>query len=320
MEYDVIVIGSGPAGLSAAIYAGRRKMKTLVIAMEIGGQPNETPKVENYPGYLSIAGEKLMQKFYKQAVKAGAEFATEEVKAVEEAEGKFLVKTVDKQFSCKALILAFGRTPRKLNVPGEEKFTGRGVSYCATCDMMFFKSKTIAVVGGGNSALDAAIYGSKVASQVYLIHRRGEFRAFESLVETAKKKSNIKFVLNSVVKEIRGNERVNSILVEDVNTHEVKELAVDGVFVEIGSEVDTSFVKHLVKVDENNQIVVNRNTETFYPDKDVVRPGIFAAGDVTNVPFKQIVVAAGDGCKAALQAYNYLHGLTPSISAEWSKH
>ncbi len=320
-DYDVVIVGGAPAGLTAAIYAARRKMKTVVISINLGGQILETNNIENYPGYMSISGANLTQKFYRQAVKAGAEVVNEEVVNILEGEGHFVVKTKDNEYRCRAVILAFGKTPRKMEVPGEKELSGRGVSYCVTCDAPLFKNKTIAVVGGGNSAVDAASYGSKIASKVYLIHRRAEFRAFESVVDEARKRPNVEFVLNSVIKEVRGGNSVMSIIVEDVNTKEAKELTVDGVFVEIGSEVNPNFVKHLVKVDESNQVIVDGNTETFYPNSDTVRPDIFGAGDATNVPFKQIVVAAGEGCKAALQAYNYLHGLKPKASMEWAaKH
>jgi thioredoxin reductase (NADPH) len=320
MDYDLIIIGGGPAGLTAAIYAGRRNLKTLLITIAVGGQVLEAERIENYPGFLGVKGSKLMERFQKQAIKSGAEIVLEEVKEIKEIEGGYAVKTNAKEYTGRAIILAFGRTPRNLNVPGEEKFRGKGVSYCATCDMPLFKEKTIAVVGGGNAALEAALYGSKVAKKVYLIHRRDEFRGFESFVEKIKKKENVELVLSSIVTEIKGEDTVKSIVVQDLKTNQLKELQVDGVFVEIGSEVKTDFIKNLVKLNENNQIVITNNCETFYPDKDEIRPGVFAAGDVTSTPFKQIVTAAGEGCKAALQAYNYLHGIKGvPFTGEW-KH
>jgi thioredoxin reductase (NADPH) len=320
MDYDLIIIGGGPAGLTAAIYACRRNLKTLLITIAVGGQVLEAERIENYPGFLGVKGSKLMERFQKQAIKSGAEIVLEEVKEIKEIEGGYAVKTNAKEYTGRAIILAFGRTPRNLNVPGEEKFRGKGVSYCATCDMPLFKEKTIAVVGGGNAALEAALYGSKVAKKVYLIHRRDEFRGFESFVEKIKKKENVELVLSSIVTEIKGEDTVKSIVVQDLKTNQLKELQVDGVFVEIGSEVKTDFIKNLVKLNENNQIVITNNCETFYPDKDEIRPGVFAAGDVTSTPFKQIVTAAGEGCKAALQAYNYLHGIKGvPFTGEW-KH
>jgi len=188
------------------------------------------------------------------------------------------------------------------------------------CDAPLYKNKVVAIVGGGNSALDAAILLSKIASKVYLIHRRDEFRGFESLVEEVKKKENVELVLSSIITEIKGENVVKSILVKDLKTEQIKEIAVDGVFVEIGYEVRPDIVKGLMKLDEYNQIVVNQKCQAFYPDRDEVRPGIFAAGDVTNILFKQIVVAAGEGAKAALAAYNYLHDIKDTqVVGDWSK-
>jgi len=320
MEYDVIIVGGGAAGLTAAVYAARRKMKTLIITMNIGGQASEATKIENYPGFLGVNGAKLMTKFQKQAMKSGAEIVFDEVKEVKEIGDRYTVKTSSKEYTTKAVILAFGKTPRSLNIPGEEIFKGMGVSYCATCDLPLFKDKTVAIVGGGNAALDAALYGSKIAKKVYLIHRRDEFRGFEDLVGQVKKKENVELLLSYVITEIKGKDRVNSIVVQDLKTSQTKELQVDGVFVEIGSEVKTDFIKGLIKVDEKNQIIITNNCETFYPDRNEIRPGIFAAGDVTNTPFKQVVVSGGEGCKAALQAYNYIHGIKQVLfTADWRK-
>ena len=319
-EYDVIIIGGGPAGLTAGIYAARRNLKTLIVTMMVGGQVVLPEKICNYPGFLSVSGMNFIKRVQKQAEKAGAQIILDEVKEILPHDKEYLVKTQTKEFLAKAVILAFGKKQRKLNVPGEEKFIGKGVSYCATCDAPLFKNKTVAVVGGGNSALDAALLLSKYAKKVYLIHRRDEFRGFESFVDEVKKKKNVEFLLSSVVVEIKGENLVKSILVKDLKKEETREIAIDGIFVEIGYDIDPSLVKNLVKLDEHNQIVVNQKCQTFYPDKDEIRPGIFAAGDVTNNIFKQIVVAAGEGAKAALAAYNYLHGVEDSqIVGDWSK-
>jgi thioredoxin reductase (NADPH) len=319
-EYDVIIVGGGPAGLTAGIYAARRNLKTLIITMTVGGQVLLPEKICNYPGFLNVSGMNFIKRVQKQAEKAGAQIILDEVKEILPYDKEYFVKTQTKEFLAKAVILAFGKKPRKLNVPGEEKFIGKGVSYCVTCDAPLFKNKTVAVVGGGNSALDAALLLSKYAKKVYLIHRRGEFRGFESFVDEVKKKKNVEFLLGCIVIEIKGENLVKSILVKDLRSEEVKEIPVDGIFVEIGYDVDPSLVKNLVKLDEHNQIVVDQKCQTFYPDKDEIRPGIFAAGDVTSNIFKQIVVAAGDGAKAALAAYNYLHGIEDSqIVGDWSK-
>jgi len=310
--YDVIIVGAGPAGLTAAIYTSRRSMKTLVLGKGLSDQVSETPHVENYPGFEKIEGFKLIQKFEEQVRDFGVEVIFEEVVKTTPKKDSFIVNTVKKSYEGKTIILAFGKTPRTLNIPGEKEFTGKGVSYCATCDAPLFRDKTVAIIGGGNAALDGALLLSKIAKKVYLVHRRDEFRGFEAEVEKVKKRNNIELVLNNVAVEFKGDKVLKSIIVENVNTKEKKELKVDGVFVEIGSDVKTDFVKDLVKLDKNNYIIINKNCETS-------RPGVFAAGDVTNTPFKQIVVAAGEGAKAGLNAYNYLHGIKAEIIIDWRK-
>jgi thioredoxin-disulfide reductase len=310
--YDVIIVGAGPAGLTAAIYTSRRNMKTLILTKDLGGQVIETPRIENYPGFKSIEGFKLIQNMEEQVKDLEVEIRYEEVTKITPKKKTFIVKTRRGNYESKTVILAFGRTPRSLNVPGEKKFTGKGISYCATCDAPFFKNKVVAVIGGGNSALDAALLLSGIAKKVYLVHRRDEFRAFESMVEEAREKKNIEFVLSHVAKKFKGDKVLRSMVLENVKTGERKEIKVDGVFIEIGSEVKTDFVKDLVELDENNHIIINNNCETS-------RLGVFAAGDVTNTPFKQIVVAAGEGAKAGLNAYNYIHGIKPMIITDWKK-
>ncbi|MEM4248463.1 MAG: FAD-dependent oxidoreductase, partial [Candidatus Nanoarchaeia archaeon] len=268
-------------------------------------------EVENFPGFEKISGVELSQKMLAQAEKLGAEIEFGQVTSVNK-EKNFVIKTANSKYESKTLILAYGKTPRSIGVPGEEKFAGKGVSYCANCDMPMFKNKTIAVIGGGDSALDAALYGSKIAKQVYLIHRREGFRAAEITMRNAMKAKNIAFVLNSVAKEIKGDKFVKSIVIENVNTHEIREIPVDCIFVEIGYEVKTDLVKHLVKLDNYKQIIIDSYCATSYP-------GVFAAGDVTNTPIKQAVVAAGEGAKAALSAYNYLQGNKLAITADWGK-
>lgn len=304
--YDVIIIGGGPAGLTAGIYASRRKMKTLIIAQDIGGQATLAWEVDNYPGFMKIKGSELMKNFYEQAKSSGCEFVLDKVVKISEDKNAYKVHTQEKEYETRTVIIACGKSPRELNVPGEEKFKGRGVSYCTICDGPLFKEKIVAVIGGGNSALDASIYLSKLAKKVYLIHRRDKFRGFEHLVDEVKKRKNVELVLDSVVEEIKGENVVNSIVVKNVKTGEKREIEVDGVFVEIGYEIKTDLIKDFVKLDEENQVVINEKCETFYPDGKK-RPGVFAAGDITNVPFKQIVIAASQGAIAALQAYNYLH-------------
>ena len=313
MLYDVIIVGAGPAGLTAAIYTSRRNLKTLVLSKGLSDQVSETPHIENYPGFLKIEGYKLIQKFEEQVRDFGVEIIFEEVVKITPKKNSFVVKTVSKKsYESKVLILAFGKIPRTLNIPGEKEFTGKGVSYCATCDAPLYKNKTVAVIGGGNAALDAVLLLSKIAKKVYLIHRRDEFRGFEAEVEKVKKRKNIELVLSHIPVEFKGNKVIRSMIVESKKTNARKEVKLDGVFVEIGSEVKTDFVKDLVKLDKNGYIIVNSNCETS-------RPGVFAAGDVDNTPFKQIIVAAGEGAKAGLMSYNYLHGIKAEIIIDWRK-
>lgn len=298
--YDLIVVGAGPAGLTAAIYAARRALKTLVISKDFGGQAIYASQIENYPGIESISGFELIDKFKKQAEKFGAEFHSVEVKEINLEGSGFKIQ--DKEghfFNCRALILCFGAVPKKLGVSGEEKFKGRGVSYCATCDAPFYKNKIVAVIGGGNAALDAALLLSKFAKKVYLIHRRAEFKAEAVRVAQVKTRENIELILNSVVQEVKGDKKVSGMVVSNVEDGAEREFEVDGIFVEIGHIIESDFVRNLVKIDEHGQIIINQKCETNLP-------GVFAAGDATVVPYKQIVIAAGEGAKAALSAYSYL--------------
>lgn len=315
--YDVIIVGGAGAGLTAGIYSARRAMKSLIITKDIGGQVLSTDIVENYPGFLEVHGPELMENFQKQAQKAGVEMVYGTVTSIKEINNEFIVSADEKEYKSKTVILAFGKTPKSLNVPGEKELTGRGVSYCTICDGPLYKDKVVAMVGGGNSALEGVIYLNDVAKKVYLIHRRDEFRGFESFVEEVKKKENVELVLSSMVTEIKGREKISSVVVKDLKTEKIKDLQIDGLFIEVGLDVKTDFIKDLVKLDEAGQVVIDNKCETFYPDRDEIRPGVFAAGDLTITPFKQIVVSAGEGCKAALQAYNHLHADKLKIVADW---
>jgi len=297
--YDVIIIGGGPGGLTAALYSSRRALKTLVLTKDFGGQAAITYDIENYPGVELTDGLSLMQKFAKQAQGFGAEIKYGEVKKIEKTGDQFKIKTQDQDCSSRALILAFGLTPRDLDIPGENQFRGRGVSYCATCDGPLYKNKTVAVIGGGNSALDATEYLAKLSKKVYLIHRRDQFRGEEMVVSRIKKNPKVEMILSSEIIEIKGDKIVKSILIKNNGGSDVKELMVDGIFVEIGYSAKTDFIKDLIKLNDSGEIITDKDTNTSYP-------GIFACGDVTNCAYKQVVISAGEGAKAALQAYKYL--------------
>lgn len=300
-EYDVTIIGAGPSGLSAAIYTCRRKMKTLVVSQDVGGQTNLAGMIENYPGVEPMPGIQLMQAFFKQAKGFGANFVNGKVVSVKKNVRGFSVELSTKErFSTRTVVLSYGKTPSRLGVPGENKFIGKGISTCATCDAPLFKNKSVAVIGGGNSALDAALLLSKIAKKVYLIHRRSEFRGDAVLVDRTKNASNVEFVLESVVVEFQGSKFLESVKVADASGKK-KDLKVDGAFLEIGYGVDTAWIKDLVKLNDFGEIVVDANNKTSCD-------GVFAAGDVTSVPFKQTVIAAGDGARAGLEAYNFVYG------------
>lgn len=298
--YDLIIIGSGPAGMTAGIYAARREMKTLIIGREVGGQLVWASEIENYPGFNKINAFELIDGIKQQTLGCGVELKDDEVKRIEKtARGTFLLYTGRESFEAKAVIVAIGLSPRRLAVPGEVEFNGRGVSYCANCDGPFFKNKTVAVIGGGNSALDAAEVMSKIGSQVYLIHYNDKLKAFEALLDEVKSKSNISILLNTTIKSIEGKDKVEKIKVLNSLTNTVTEILLDGVFIEVGRIASTDLIADLADRDQKNQILANSKGET-------KTPGLFAAGDVTDCEFKQLTIAMGQATTAALSAYQYL--------------
>jgi len=302
-RYDILIIGAGAAGLTAALYATRRKLSTLVVSRDIGGQTATTMDIENYPGIDFSTGPDLMHRFATQAKKFGAEIISTGVAHITKVPDGFEVVTDDQAvFQARSIILAFGKSHRHLDVPGEKEFLNKGVVYCATCDAPLFEGKSVAVIGGGNSAMDAAILLSRIASTIYLVHRRDDFRAEAVLVDKVKADPKIQLVLNTTIKEIKGEQFVNGLIVSTPTGE--RELAVEGVFVEIGQVVNSDFLKDLVALSPVGEVVIDEHNATSCP-------GIFAAGDVTTVPFKQTVISAGEGAKAALAAYNYLQGRSP---------
>ena len=296
--FDTIIIGSGPAGITAGIYAVRREMKALVIGKEPGGQVVWASEVENYPGFKKIDNIELITKWNDHAKALGVEFKIEEIQRIEKSNNGFTLYASKEKYEAKTVIIAMGLVPRRLAIPGEEEYIGKGISYCANCDSPFYRDKIVAVVGGGNAALDAAEILSKIAKQVFLIHRREDFRGFEALVDEVKSKKNIELVLNSEPKEIIGSERVTAIKVVNKNKQE-REIIVDGIFIEIGRIAHTDLVADLVERTKQNQIIVDDKCRT-------KTPGLFAAGDVTTTPYKQITIAMGQGTIAALAAYEFI--------------
>lgn len=298
MKYDVGIIGSGPAGLSAAIYAKRANLSAVVIEKEYEGtgQIAESGQVDNYPGFPGISGYDLGENFREHAVKLGVSFMEQEVTEIKkEASSDFeLVFADGSQVEAKTVIYAAGATPRRANIPGEQEYSGKGVSYCAICDGSFYRGKKVAVLGGGDTALDDAVYLADLAEQVYVIHRRKEFRGAATTVEKLRKKENVTFVLEHQVKEITGAEKVNGVILEDGTA-----IAVDGVFVAYGSVPQTDLVKELVTLDAAGYVKAEETGETSLA-------GLYVAGDARTKKLRQVVTAVSDGANAATAVVEYL--------------
>lgn len=307
-KYDVVIVGGGPAGITAAIYSARYGLKTLLVTKYLGGNMSIAPLVDDYPGIPEVKGTDLVNMFVKHLNKYNVPVLLDEVVDVKrkgEGSPELSVKLKSgREVTSYVVILAVGSDKKKLGVPGEEELVGRGVSYCATCDGPLFKGKVVAVVGGGNAALVSALYLSKLASKVYLIHRREEFRAFKVYLDAARNTPNIEILTNSVITKIVGEDRVRGVFVLDKDTNEEKFLEVDGVFVEIGLEPPVELFKRIgLELDETGRVKVN-------VDRSTNIPGIFAAGDAAGGPYKyrfeQIITAAADGAIAADAAFKYI--------------
>ena len=303
---DVIIVGSGPAGLTAALYTARANLEPLVIeGLESGGQLMMTTEVENYPGFRSgILGPDLMGEMRAQAERFGTEIIQGDVSKIDLASTPFCVETNDGEHRCKALILATGASARLLGLESEKALMGHGVSTCATCDGYFFRDKPIVVVGGGDSAMEEATFLTKFASSVTLVHRRDSFRASKIMQDKASKNPKITFELDTVVDEIRGVEDgvVKGVALRNIKTESVKQMEVDGVFVAIGHTPNTGLVEGQIKLDENGYIVPFEGTQTSVS-------GVFACGDVQDHVYRQAITAAGSGCMAAIDAERYLEQL-----------
>ncbi|HEY7228003.1 MAG TPA: thioredoxin-disulfide reductase [Nitrososphaeraceae archaeon] len=299
--YDVIIIGSGPAGFTAGVYTSRAKLKVLIITGSLpGGQLMTTSEVENYPGFPNgIFGPELMMNMRQQAERFGTTIIDDEVLKVNFKNHPFLISTHSESFEGRAILLCTGASPRKLGINGEEEFGGRGVSYCATCDGPFFKGEEIAVIGGGDTAIEEATFLTKFGKSVKIIHRRDFLRASKILQEKAFENSKIQFVWNHVVTRISGNKKIESIDIKDLTTGKISNLSVGGLFVAIGHEPNTSIFKDQLELDDKGYVVLKENTKTSVE-------GIFAAGDVHDYRYRQAVTAAGFGCMAALDVEKWL--------------
>lgn len=337
--WDVIVVGGGAAGFTAALYASRRALATLVIAKDVGGQALLTQHIENYPGFIEpIAGPELLAKFWRQAEKHGAKTVMDEVVSIRphpnplpggEGEGEvgkmqkvFVINTArGKKYTSHTIILAFGMTPKDMGVPGEQEFSGKGVHYCATCDAPLYKGKVTAVVGGTNAAMDAALFLAKICPKVYLVHNRAKLVGDTNLVQQIQASSVIQFLPERTVKEVQGEKFVTGLVISE-GSSSIRQPAdsgdniikVDGVFVEMGHVIKTECVRGLVELDTTNAVIVDRRMTTSCP-------GIFSCGDVTDLDYKQVVISAGQGAIAALEAYKYLQlkaGKKAFILNDWT--
>jgi thioredoxin reductase (NADPH) len=296
--YDLVIVGGGPAGLTAGIYAMRGGLKTLLFEkLSPGGQIALTEAVENYPGFSAISGADLTHLMEEHARKFGVTIVNEEVIKIEDQQNRKNVKAGDMSYIARTVIVASGAKPRKLGVRGEEKLIGRGVSFCAICDGRFFQNKDVCVVGGGDSAVQEALYLSKLARKVYVVHRRSQLRTAKMIQEKAFSNPKLEFVWDSLVEEVSGDEKVESLVVRNVKTDKERRLTVDGVFVYVGISPNTDFID--VKKDENEFIITNDHLETSMR-------GTFAAGDCRAKPLRQVATAVGDGALAAFQAGRFV--------------
>ena len=303
-EFDVVILGGGPAGFSAGIYTARGNVSTAILDVSmLGGQPSNYLELENYPAFMKIGGFELMEKFEEHADMFGVQkFPMQEIKFIDLVSSPKIIRTKEVEFRAKSVIIATGAKPMKLGVKGEEEFTGRGVSYCAVCDGAFYKDKVVAIVGGGNSAVEEAIYLTKFASKVYIIHRRDELRADKIIQDRAAKNEKIEFVLNSVVCEIQGQDLVNNLILKNTKTDEMFNLAVDGVFPYIGITPNVENISGQITQDKAGFIITDETMKTSID-------GVFAIGDVRKTPLRQVITAASDGAIAGVYAVKYIESL-----------
>lgn len=298
---ELAIIGGGPAGLSAGIYASRAEVDTVLLERGVpGGLVINTENIENYPGFSNgINGYELAAQMENQARRFGLQIYNTNVNNIEPVEGNFIIKTDKSELLAKTLIIATGANPRQLGVKGENKYIGRGVSYCATCDGAFFRGKRVAVVGGGDAAVEEAIFLTRFAEKVYIIHRRGELRATKFVQKKAFANPKIEFIWHNVVDEIHGSDIVESLTIRDVRNDDKRSLTVNGVFIYVGNQPNSELVKDIVSLDEKGYIITDENMLTS-------QPGLFAAGDVRKKILRQVITAVADGAVAAVSAEKYL--------------
>ena len=299
---DLIIIGAGPAGMTAAIYAARRKIKFILLSLDVGGQMVWSPEIDNYPGIPDSTGMEIVNKFNQHLKDYKIKVKTEEVLSLTKKDNICIVKTNKKIYESKAVIIASGKKPKKLNVPGEDKYVGRGVSFCATCDAPLYKDKKVAVIGGGNSGMEAALFLSKYAKKVYLLNLLENLTGEPHLKEKVQEEKRISIIPKAKTLEILGNEFITGL--KYIQEEKEKQINIQGVFIEVGLVTNVDFTD--VKKNKWGEIMIFRSSKTHEENMTNI-PGIFAAGDVTDIPSKQIVIAAGEGAKSALASFDYIN-------------
>lgn len=312
-KYEIVIVGAGPAGLSAGMYVARQKVSCMVISKDLGGQMNLIPKLENYPGTIMSSGPLLARTLENQYLSFGGDLVYDTVDHIEEGDEGLLVKTARSEYSAKALVVAAGKVPNSLGLDNESTYQNKGVHYCTKCDAPFYQGKTTASVGVGAYLLESGILLSRMASRVYVIFKGGRLGGDPDLIKSLQGKENVELVPNSSIKTITGNGTLQQITVSD-RAGEETTIPVDGLFIEMGSKINLGFVKHLVELNPKGEIKISGGGKTSHP-------AIFAAGDATDIPYKQIVAACGDGAAAGLSAFNYVEKLRgrPGVRADWKK-
>jgi len=312
-EFEIVIVGAGPAGLSAGIYVARQNVSCLIISKDLGGQMNLIPRLENYPGAIMTSGQILAKTLETQYLSFKGEIVYDTVEKIDESEGGFKIKTTRSEYAAKSVVLAPGKVPNMLGLENESDYFNKGIHYCTKCDAPFYQGRTTASVGVGNYLLESGLLLSRMASKMYLILRGTKLAGDKDLVAAIENNKNIEIVTQSSVKAISGNSVLQHITIVDSSGAE-KVLDVDALFIEMGSKINLDYVKHLVKINTKGEIEIESGGMTSHP-------AIFAAGDATTIPYKQIIVACGDGSNAGLSAFNYLEKLKgkPGVRADWKK-
>jgi len=312
-EFEIVIVGAGPAGLSAGMYVARQNVSCLIISKDLGGQMNLIPKLENYPGTIMSSGQILAKTLETQYLSFKGEIVYDTVEKIDESDGGFKIKTTRSEYKAKAIVLAPGKVPNMLGVENESEYFNKGIHYCTKCDAPFYQGRTTASVGVGSYLVESGLLLSRMASKMYLILKGSKLAGDKDLVATLENNKNIEIITQSSVKSISGNSSLQQITIVDSSGVE-KVLDVDALFIELGSKINLDYVKHLVKINTKGEIEIESGGMTS-------NPAIFAAGDATTIPYKQIIVACGDGSNAGLSAFNYLEKLKgkPGIRADWKK-